>query len=151
MGVEQTFDRVLIAALLDQARAKVPEEFINKAQCFLVAYSGDEPIGIAALQSEVDKALLWPVFVVETMRRRGVGGSLIQAARVAAHSRGARTLYAKVPPALVDYFVRSGFADAAADDHGEAQPPMPRVNRSTQPSEWRVLRLDISRDGIIER
>ena len=150
MGVEQTSDRSVITAILDQAGTTAPVDLIDN-HCFLIAYLGDKPIGIAGLQSEVDAALLWPVFVVETMRRRGVGGSLIQAARVAAHSRGARTLYPKAPPALVDYFVRSGFADAAADVHGEAQPPMPRANRSTQPSEWRVLRLDISRDGIIER
>ena len=51
------------------------------------------------------------------MRRREIGAALISAARTAAHTRGARTLYAIASDgAAADYFARFGFAPAASGE-----------------------------------
>ncbi|MBV8454601.1 MAG: GNAT family N-acetyltransferase [Deltaproteobacteria bacterium] len=122
-------------------------------QCFLMAHWGDDPAGIAGLETEVDAALMRPLFVLETMRRRGVGASLVQAVRVAASARGARILYAIAPATGVDYLMRFGFAEAGFAELVKmfSQASMPRRTRPEGGSECGVVRLDISRDGLIER
>jgi hypothetical protein len=49
LTVEQTHDATLIAAMLQRAGVTTPADF--SSNCFLVAYIGDDPIGIAALES----------------------------------------------------------------------------------------------------
>jgi N-acetylglutamate synthase-like GNAT family acetyltransferase len=107
--------------------------------CFLMAYSGDDPVGIVGLETMVDSAFVRLLWVAEAMRRRGIGSALITGARKAAHTRGARTLY--VHDANHGAFLRRlGFAPTPALDavpkKGEKDP---------------LWMLDLSRDGIIER
>ena len=149
--VEQIQDFNAISALL--RRAGMSADVFNNGGCFLMAYWGDDPVGIADLQTQVDIALMRRLFVLETIRRRGVGGCLLQAVRVAAHARGARMLYAMTPSPLIGYFARFGFTTVSfaevakvLGDVGMLQP-----TRSDQASECRLIRLDISRDGLIER
>jgi len=144
--IEQTHDAAVIEAMLKKAASRMHAE---RGECFLIAYWGDEPIGIAGLETEVDAALMCPLFVVENMRQRGVGACLVSAVRRAADTRGARTLYAIVPAALIDFFTRLGFDETACAELDEAfgQPSMlqwmgPNVA---------ACRLDISHDGLIER
>jgi N-acetylglutamate synthase-like GNAT family acetyltransferase len=153
VSVEQTHDPAVIAAMLDRAGAAVPIDLTDSGKCFLMAYLGDNPAGIAGFETEVDAALMHWLFVLETMRRRGVGAALLQAVRVAAHTRGVRTLYAIAPAGLVGYFLHFGFAET---DLGEVikmfgQVSMLRLTRSDDVPECGVVRLDISRDGLIER
>jgi N-acetylglutamate synthase-like GNAT family acetyltransferase len=153
VSVEQVHDPAVIAAMLDMAGTTAPADFSNGTECFLMAYWGDDPVGIAGLETEVDAALMRPLFVLETMRRRGVGASLVRAVRVAAHARGARTLYAMAPATFVDYFMRFGFAEAGFAELVKTfgQVSMLRWIRSDDVSECGVVRLDISRYGLIER
>jgi len=153
VSIEQTHDQAVIAAMLDRAGAAVPIDLIDSGECFLMAYLGDDPVGIAGLETEVDAALMYSLFVLEAMRRRGVGASLLQAVRVAAHTRGARTLYAMAPAGFVGYFVRFGFAETGFAELVKTlgQVSMLRWTRSGDVPECAVVRLDISRDGLIER
>src|SRR5215831_18519338 len=85
VSVEQTHDRAVIAAMLERTRFTMPADLTGSPQCFLVAYLGDAPVGIAGLETRVDAALMRPLLVLETMRRRRIGASLVRAVRVAAH------------------------------------------------------------------
>jgi N-acetylglutamate synthase-like GNAT family acetyltransferase len=150
--IQQTRDRATIAAMLEKARA--PASYAScDADCFLVAYFGDAPVGLVRLLTQVDAGLIDPVFVIESMRRRGIAASLVQAARVAAHTRGARMLYATGPANSVDYFARFGFTEAAFTEvvrlFGRAS--IPERTTSEGAAECRTVFLDISRDGLIER
>jgi N-acetylglutamate synthase-like GNAT family acetyltransferase len=153
VSVEQVHDLAVIAAMLDRAGTTAPADFSDGAECFLMAYWGEDPVGIAGLETEVDAALMRPLFVLETMRRRGVGASLVLAVRAAAHARGARTLYATTPATFVDYFMRFGFAEVGFTElvktFGEVS--ILRWIWSDDVSECGVVRLDISRYGLIER
>jgi N-acetylglutamate synthase-like GNAT family acetyltransferase len=153
LTVEQTHDAALIAAMLTRAVMILPADVTDTAECFLIAYLGDDPVGIAGLETEVDAALIRPLFVVEKMRRRGVGACLVAAVRLAARTRGARTLYATVPPDGVNYFARFGFAETGMDDliraFGEAS-SLPQTRLDNLPA-CHVVRLDLSRDGLVER
>jgi N-acetylglutamate synthase-like GNAT family acetyltransferase len=153
VSVEQVHDPAIIAAMLDRAGTAAPADFNDGAECFLMAYWGDDPVGIAGLETEVDTALMRPLFVLEAMRRRGVGTSLVRAVQVAAHTRGARTLYAAAPATSVDYFMRFGFAKAGFAELVKTfgQVSMLRWIRSDEVSGCGVVRLDISRYGLIER
>jgi hypothetical protein len=61
-------------------------------------------------------------------------------------------LYMVVPVALVNYFVRLGFAVAGFEELVRAfgQSSMAHRARSNE-AQCAVVRLDISRDGIIQR
>ncbi len=152
VSVEQAHDPAIIASMLDSAGV-VPVDFDSGAGCFLIAYLGDDPVGIAGLETEVDAAIICPLFVLETMRRRGIGGSLVQAGRIAACTRGAQTLYATAPSVFVGYLMRFGFVEAGFSELVRAfgQVSARRWTRSNDLPECRVVRLDISRDGLIER
>ena len=153
VSVEQTHDRAVIAAMLDKVGAPMPINLTDSGECFLMAYLGDHPVGIAGFETEVDAALMHLLFVLETMRRRRVGASLLQAARVAAHTRGARTLYAMAPARYVGYFVRSGFTETGFAELAKtfSQVSIFRWTRPEDVPKCGVVRLDISRDGLIER
>ena len=152
LTVEQTHDPAIIAPMLEKAGIVVPGAGVS-AECFLVAYQGDNPVGIACLVTEVDAALMGAVFVVENVRRRGVGTRLVSAVRLAAHTRGARTLYAAVTRASVEYLARFGFVEttcaALSSAFGKS-----RISEWMRLDEFvgcKALRLDLSTDGLIER
>jgi hypothetical protein len=94
-----------------------------------------------------------PLFVLETMRRRGVGTCLVRAARTAARTRGARTLYAIAPASSLGYLAQLGFAVTGFGElvktFGALSIGLPM--KSAAAPECRAARLDISRDGVIER
>src|SRR5690349_12515133 len=102
LTVEQTQDPTVITAILE--RAVMSPAVGESADCFLVAYWGDEPVGITGFDTDVDAALMGPFLVVPKMRSHGVGARLVGALRLAALTRGARRLYAAVPTTSVDYF-----------------------------------------------
>jgi len=153
VGIEQTHDPAIVATMLGRTGIRSASDFAQAHGCFLMAYRGEDPVGVAGLETEVDAALMGLLFVLEPMRRRGIGASLLRAVRVAAHTRGARTLYATAPATLVDYFERFGFAEAGftqlVQAFGQAS-LLPRTGSHDVPN-CRALRLDISRDGLIER
>jgi GNAT superfamily N-acetyltransferase len=153
VSVEQTHDLALIAVMLDRAGVPVSIDFTGSAGCFLIAYLGDDPVGIAGLATEVDAAIISPFFVLETMRRRGIGASLMRAVRTAAHARGARTLYATAPSVFARCFTRFGFVETGFSELVKAlgQKSTRQWARPDDVSEWCAVRLDISRDGLIER
>ena len=122
--------------------------------CWIAASVGDAIAGVAGIETIVDAAVMRSLVVVEAMRRRGIGAALINAARKAAHTRGARRLYA-LGGRGEEYLLRFGFERVAAkemiddlagtftSDYLRAHPDeLARMD---------PLRLDISRDGVIER
>jgi GNAT superfamily N-acetyltransferase len=153
LTVEQTHDASAIAAMLAMAGIKQAADFVVHEECFLLGYWGDDPTGIAGLETEVDAALVCPLFVLESMRRRGVGAALMRAARLAAYSRGARMLYTMLPAAFGGFLVRYGFAEVTLGELTDVFGGAAILGRTAVADKGgcRVLRRDISRDGIIER
>lgn len=150
--VEQTQDTALITAMLDTASMTV-SGLHPSAGCFLIAYWGDEPVGIVGLDTDVDAALMGPFFVVSQMRRQGVGARLLSALRLAALSRGARALYAAVPITSVDYFTRFGFVDInTAELFGACSTTslLQQVRFDNRP-QCRALRVNLSWESVVER
>ncbi|HKV53619.1 MAG TPA: GNAT family N-acetyltransferase [Candidatus Binataceae bacterium] len=148
LTVEQTHDLPAVEAILGPAGVAVADRR-ESAACFLMARIGDDPAGVAMLEVSVDAGLMRVLFVTESMRRRGAGAALIAALRIAARTRGARMLYALVPPAACGYLARYGFAETSM---AEALRELEDI--STGPDDGpqcTALRLDISHDGIIER
>ena len=122
--------------------------------CWIAASLGDTIVGVIGIETVVDAAVIRSLAVAEAMRRRGIGAALVTAGRKAAHTRGARRLYA-LGRRGKEYLLRFGFERVAAtqmiddlagtftSDYLRAHPDdLLRVD---------ALRLDISRDGIIER
>jgi N-acetylglutamate synthase-like GNAT family acetyltransferase len=150
--IEQTHDAALIEAMLDRAAATLRTNIAAEAECFLIAYSGEEPVGIAGLQTEVDAALMSPIFVVSEMRQRAIGARLVLEVRRAAHVRGARTLYTIVPARMTDYFVRLGFTEATGAELNQAVGRASNFHcQSLNPEAYWPLRLDLSQEGIVAR
>ena len=151
LRIEQSHDRALIQTMLDLAAFGF-EKIAHTPECFLIAYLGEDPAGIAGLQTEVDAALMSPIFVVNEMRQRTIGASLISAVRRAAYARGARTLYTIVPASLADYFARLGFAEATGADLYHAFGQTSTLHcASCDMKACRRLRLDLSQDGFVAR
>src|SRR5216684_985431 len=139
--VEQTRDLGGVAAMLTVAGMTI-EGIRWPAGCYLMAYLGREPVGVVGIETKVDAALMRSLVVIEPMRRRGVGKALVEAARAAAHTRGARRLYCLADGAANDYLKRLGFKPSSID------------NLRTGPdktSQRRALCLDISHDGVVIR
>ena len=151
LEVEQTQDLTAITVML--RRAGINTDVFDNAGCFLMAYRGDDPVGIAGLETQVDAALMRWLFVLKPMRRRGIGARLVRAVRVAAHTRGARMLYAMVPSPLASYLARLGFNEVSLAEivKAFAEPSILQRTRSDQTAECNALCLDLSRDGLIER
>ena len=151
--VEQTSDRELVRSMLSAA-AMVADGIGWPPACYLVAWFGNDPVGVVGVETGVNAALLRSLLVVEPMRRRGIGVELITAARKAAHTRGARTLYA-VSTEAGEYLQRFGFEPASIDELVEALRGAPQVEyylaRPDELSREVAWRLDISRDGVIIR
>jgi N-acetylglutamate synthase-like GNAT family acetyltransferase len=151
LTVEQTQDLSAIIAMLQHAG--MSGDVSANAGCFLMAYWGNDPVGIVGLETRVDAALMHPLFVLETMRRHGIGASLVRAVRVAAHTRGARMLYATIPSTSMDYFARFGFIEVGFAQIVRAFGDTSKLQRTRlgDTPECRAIHLDISRDGLIER
>jgi N-acetylglutamate synthase-like GNAT family acetyltransferase len=151
--VEQTRDLERVCAML--ARAGMGTDGIEwPAACYIVAYVGDEAVGVIGVESKIDAALLRSLYVDESMRGRGIGAALVAAARKAAHTRGARHLYLFTKDAA-GFFPHLGFepADTASVMSTLAGAPQVEYYRA-HPEELRseaAYHLDISSDGVIER
>jgi len=152
--VEQTRDLGGVAAMLTAA-GMMTEGITWPAGCYLMAYLGREPVGVVGIETKVDAALMRSLVVIEPMRRRGVGKALVEAARAAAHTRGARRLYCLADGAANDYLKRFGFKPASI---GEVQTALSGTfivdNLRTRPdktSQCRALCLEISHDGVVIR
>lgn len=152
--VEQTRDLGGVAAMLTAA-GMTTEGITWPAGCYLMAYLGREPVGVVGIETKVDAALMRSLVVVEPMRRRGIGKALVEAARAAAHTRGARRLYCLADGAANEYLKRLGFKPVAI---GEVQIVLAGTfmvdNLRTRPdktSQCRALCFDISHDGVVIR
>jgi N-acetylglutamate synthase-like GNAT family acetyltransferase len=125
------------------------------AGCYLMAYIGDDAVGAVGVECRLDAALVRSLCVAEPHRRHGFGARLVTAARKAAHTRGARTLYLFAYPEMAAYFQRFGFAQADKDQMMTAMRGAPEVEyyraRPDDLAREIVMALDISRDGVIER
>lgn len=125
--------------------------------CWIAASMGDaitRVVGIVGIETIVDAAVIRSLAVAETMRRRGIGVALFNAARKAAHTRGARRLYA-LGRRGEKYLLRFGFERAAAAEMiDDLAGTFTADYLRSHPGELEridPLRLDISRDGMIER
>jgi amino-acid N-acetyltransferase len=151
--IEQTRDLARVREML--TRGGLTTDGIEwPAACYLVAYFGDDAVGVIGVEPKIDAALIRSLYVEESMRRRGIGAALIAAARKAAHTRGARQLYFLSADAG-KYFERLGFepTDIAQVMSALAGAPLVEYYRA-RPGELAreaAYHLDISRDGVIER
>ena len=151
--VEQTRDFAVVRAML--ARGGLMTEGIEwPAACYIVAYFGDDAVGVVGVEPKIDAALIRSLYVDESMRRRGIGAALIAAARKAAHTRGARHLYLFSTDAG-EFFERHGFKTVTVEDVIAAIRGVPQVDyyraRPAELAREVAYHLDISGDGVIER
>jgi amino-acid N-acetyltransferase len=151
--VEQTRELAQVRAMLERG-GMMTEGIEWPAACYIVAYMGDEAVGVIGVEPKIDAALLRSLWVNESMRRRGIGGALVAAARKAAHTRGARHLYLFGVDAG-DFFERHGFSALAVAEVIGAIPGVPLVEyyraRPEELAREVAYQLDISADGLIER
>ncbi len=151
--VEQTRNLARVRALLE-GEGMMTDGIEWPSACYLMAFDGDEAVGVVGIEPFLDSALLRSLYVAPAYRRRGVGRDLVAAARKAAHSRGARQLYLFSTDAG-DFFTRIGFDPAPVAEVTEALRGTPQADyylaRPDELARERAYRLDISRDGIIER
>lgn len=151
--IEQAANRDSVRAMLSAA-AMATDGIESPAACYLVAWFGDQPAGVIGIETRLDAALLRSLMVAEPMRRRGIGAELIAAARKAAHTRGARTLYAFCSGGS-EYLSRLSFEPVPIDDLIEALSGVPQVeyyrSRPAELAHQTAWRLDISKDGVIIR
>lgn len=152
--IEQTRDLAQVRATLETAGLATDGIEWPRA-CYLLAYFGDEPVGVVGIEPIVDVALIRSLYVILGMRRRGVAARLIAAARQAAHTRGSRTLYLFASPELVAFFAKFGFAQVAVEPVIDVLGGAPGIAYlRAHPEEMaraRALALDISQDGVIAR
>ena len=151
--VEQTRDFAIVRAML--MRGGLMTDGIEwPAACYLVAYFGDDAVGVIGVEPKVDAALIRSLYVDESMRRRGIGAALLAAARKAAHTRGARHLYCFSTEAG-KLFERHGFTKVPVAEVVAALPGVPEVEffraRPDELAREVAYHLDISGDGVIER
>ena len=151
--IEQTRDLARVREILDGG-GMTADGIEWPAACYLLAFIGDEPVGVVGVEPKIDAALIRSLYVVDSMRRRGIGAALVAAARKAAHSRGACHLYLFGTGAGA-FFRRLGFEPASVADTVAALRGAPQVEYyRTRPDELArevAFHLDISRDGLIDR
>ncbi len=151
--IEQSRDLEQVRAMLSAA-GMITEGIEWPPACYLVAWFGHEAAGVVGIESRLNAALVRSVLVAETMRGRGIGAALVAAARKAAHTRGAKMLYAFSTDAG-EFFQRFGFELAPLDELVAALRGAPQVEYYVaRPDELKrevAWRLDISRDGVIIR
>lgn len=151
--IEQTRELGRVRAMLEEA-AMITDGVDAPSSCYLLAFFGDEPVGVIGVEPRLDAALIRSLHVVEHMRSRGIGAALVAAARKAAHTRGARHLYLFSTEAG-DFFQRYGFEQIPVERamiamRGAPQAEYYRVRPGELAREVTYY-LDISRDGVIER
>jgi predicted N-acetyltransferase YhbS len=151
--IEQTRDLARVREMLTRA-GMLTDGIDWPAACYIVAYIGDDPVGVIGVESKIDAALIRSLYVNEASRRRGIGAALLVAARKAAHTRGARHLYL-FGASAVGFFERHGFKIVAVDDVIAATPGVPQIEyyrvRPDELAREVAYHLDISGDGVIER
>jgi GNAT superfamily N-acetyltransferase len=151
--IEQTRDLDIVRVMLSSAGMLI-EGLEWPPACYLVAYFGTEPVGVIGVEPSLDAALLRSLYVVEAMRRGGIARELITAARKAAHTRGARSLYLFSEDAG-DFFKRFGFVEVPVAQLVAALSATPLVKHSlARPDDLArevAWYLDISQDGLILR
>jgi GNAT superfamily N-acetyltransferase len=162
--VAQTGDLAAVEALLARAgeSAGIAAGGLDAGgACWIGATTGNAGgdasvalVGVVGLETIVDAAVIRSLAVVQAMRRRGIGAALVGAARKAAHTRGARKLYA-LGRGGQDFMVRFGFERVAPaamieDLEGTFTASYLRAHPERL-ARIDALRLDISRDGVIER
>ncbi len=155
LAVEQTRDLPAVASML-AAAGRFAEGVETPGGCYLAAYVGDALAGVIGIEARVDAALVRSLFVAAPMRGRAIGTALIAAARTAAHTRGARTLYALAPDAdAALYLERYGFAPSAIGTLLAALAGTFVVEylraRPDELTRYRALALDIANYGVIVR
>jgi N-acetylglutamate synthase-like GNAT family acetyltransferase len=153
LTIEQTRDLARVRKLLEQG--KMPADGVEwPPACYLLAFDGDDAVGVVGVEPILDSALLRSLYVVEPHRHREIGRRLVMAARQAAHTRGARQLYLFGISAEC-FFSRLGFKRAALEELTTALKGSPQTDYYlARPQELAgavAYWLDISRDGIIER
>ena len=151
--IEQTRDLARVRSLLEQA-AMITEGIEWPPACYLLAFDGDEAVGVVGVEPILDSALIRSLFVMESHRRRKIGEQLVAAARKAAHTRGARQLYL-FSTGAGGFFERMGFQRVSVSDLTAALRGTPQTDyylaRPAELSQEVAYLLDISRDGIIDR
>jgi N-acetylglutamate synthase-like GNAT family acetyltransferase len=151
--IEQTRDLGRVRKLLEQGKM-LTDGVEWPSACYLLAFDGDEPVGVVGVEPILDSALLRSLYVAEQHRHREIGRRLVMAARKAAHTRGARQLYLFGSKAE-DFFRGLGFTQAALEELTAALKGTPQTDyylaRPQGLAGEVAYRLDISRDGIIER
>jgi N-acetylglutamate synthase-like GNAT family acetyltransferase len=151
--IEQTRDFARVRKLLEQGRL-LTDGVEWPSACYLLAFDGDAAVGVVGVEPILDSALLRSLYVVEQHRHREIGRRLVMAARQAAHTRGARQLYLFATSAE-GFFCHLGFKRAVPEELSAALRGSPQTDYYlARPQELAgevAYRLDISRDGIIER
>jgi N-acetylglutamate synthase-like GNAT family acetyltransferase len=151
--IEQTRDLARVRAMLERA-AMLTDGIDAPSSCYILAFFGDEAVGVVGVEPRLDAALIRSLYVVESMRSRGIGAALVAAARKAAHTRGARHLYLFSNEAG-DFFLGMGFQRIAVERTLTATRGAPQVEyyraRPEELAREVTYYLDISRDGVIER
>ena len=151
--IEQTRDLVRVREMIASA-GMMTDGIEWPAACYILAYHGDEAIGVVGVEAKIDAALIRSLYVQPAMRQRGIGAALLAAARKAAHTRGARHLYLFSTDAG-GFFERQGFVRAEVADVIAALPNVPQVEyyraRPAELAREIAYHLDISGDGVIER
>lgn len=151
--VEQTRDLAGVRVMLSRA-AMITDGLEWPQACYLMAYFGVEPVGVVGIEPQLLAALIRSLLVLERLRGRGIGRALINAARRAAHARGARDLYAFSTEAG-EFFKRLGFEPVPVARLIAALEGVPQVeyykSRPAELAREAAWRLDISRDGVIDR
>jgi N-acetylglutamate synthase-like GNAT family acetyltransferase len=146
-----------VAAMLLEAGTEagsLAAALLDAEACWIAASVDGAVAGLAGIETIVDAAAIGALFVIPAMRRRGIGSKLACAARKAAHTRGAKRLYAPVPRGE-KYLKRFGFeptelAEVIESLAGTRLGDYMRAHQE-ELAALEMLRLDISRDGIIER
>jgi N-acetylglutamate synthase-like GNAT family acetyltransferase len=153
LAIEQTRDIGVVRAMLTRA-AMLTDGIDAPSSCYLLAYIGDEPVGVVGIEPHLDAALIRSLYVADAMRSRGIGAKLMAAARKAAHTRGARHLYLFSTDAG-EFFQRLGFEQVPVDEVVKAMRGAPQAEYyRAHPDELArevTWHLDISQDGVIER
>ncbi len=151
--IEQTRDLEIVRAMLSAA-GMIIEGLQWPPACYLAAYFGTEPVGVIGVEPSLDAALIRSLYVADAMRGRGIGAELVTAARRAAHTRGARSLYLFSTDAGA-FFKRLGFVEVPVAQLVAALGAVPQVKYyQARPDELArevAWYLDISQDGIILR
>jgi N-acetylglutamate synthase-like GNAT family acetyltransferase len=122
--------------------------------CYMVAYFGMELVGVVGVEPMLDAALIRSLYVIDAMRKRGIGAGLVTAARKAAHTRGAKSLYLFSTDAG-EFFKRLGFIEVPVPQLVDALAGAPHVEyyraRPAELAREVAWYLDISQDGVILR